>query len=325
MRHGTLAIPLLVALLGPARALAAPPQTDPRAADSLYQRGKAALAAGDLETACARFAESQRLDPAPGTLLNLGECETQQGKVASALAHIEEARRLLPPADFRVPFAEEKIAALAQRVPLVTLVLVTPTGGVSIERDGVSVTGSLGKALPMDPGARELVVRAPGHADARVVITLKERERRTVELSCGPLLPEPTVRRTSVDRPASRSVAGPSPSDRGNVQRAAGLASGAIGVGGLAIGTVLGILAKVTDDAALSHCPNGPSGCTPQGVSGGQSAQNQASLSDVAFIAGGLLLAGGAVVYLTAPHVGTVSIAPVMGSRAAGASLGWAW
>jgi hypothetical protein len=57
---------------------------DSAAAEALFREGRDAAKHGDLETACADFAESQRLDPAPGTLLNLAECEEKLGRVASA-------------------------------------------------------------------------------------------------------------------------------------------------------------------------------------------------------------------------------------------------
>src|SRR5258708_2013252 len=78
----------------PARAQK-PSEADVNAADALFQSAKAAMDRGDLATACPRFAESQRLDPAVGTTLNLGECEARSGKLAAALAHYEEARAAL--------------------------------------------------------------------------------------------------------------------------------------------------------------------------------------------------------------------------------------
>src|SRR5579864_3684505 len=94
------------------RAAYAPDPADEKAADALFQSARAAMDRGDLATACDRFAQSQRLDPAPGTLLNLGECEARAGKLARALAHYRDGRAGLAQSDFRLAFADKRIAEL---------------------------------------------------------------------------------------------------------------------------------------------------------------------------------------------------------------------
>ena len=310
MRHRVLAVAICLAIVCPARVQAASP-ADVQAADGLFRSGKAALESGDLATACARFTESQRLDPAPGTLLNLAECEQRSGKVATALAHAREARAELAPADFRVAFADAKITELARRAPRLTLKLGGPDVGAKVLRDGANVPAtSFGKAIPIDPGRHLLVVRALGHADARVEVALKEKDDRTVELTPGPAL--------------SGDDAGVE-SQPGSLRRTGGIVAGGVGLAGLAVGAVMAFVAKETYDGALAHCPNGPNSCDAKGVQGGTSAHGQAAASTTAFAAGGILLAGGVVLYLTAPAVGAVALAPAMGPTGAGVSLSGAW
>ena len=62
-----------------------------------------------------------------------------------------------------------------------------------------------------------------------------------------------------------------------------------------------------------------------QGVADVQSGFDQATIATVGFIAGGVLLAGGAALYLTAPRAGEVAIAPSLGDRSAGLSMRGAW
>ena len=45
------------------------------AAQALFEQGKAALAGGELETACSRFRASDQLEPAAGTRAYLAACE----------------------------------------------------------------------------------------------------------------------------------------------------------------------------------------------------------------------------------------------------------
>ena len=77
MRPELAGAPLWFALflaLFPHVASAAP--ADAQTAEALFQSAKEAMARGDVPVACARFAESVRLDPAVGGLLNLADCET---------------------------------------------------------------------------------------------------------------------------------------------------------------------------------------------------------------------------------------------------------
>src|SRR5688572_14112375 len=88
---------------------------DPAAAEALYRAGRDAAKKGDWDSACAKFAESQRLDPAPGTLLNLADCEERRGLIASAWTHYVEAEHQFKPHDTRIKFARERAATLDKK------------------------------------------------------------------------------------------------------------------------------------------------------------------------------------------------------------------
>jgi hypothetical protein len=132
------------------------------AAAALFDQGLAEMQAGRYDTGCPALAESQRLDPRPGVVFTLAECEARWGRIASAVAHYEDylrAYRALAPEKqlaqhARASIAEKQRAALAPDVPTLRLELPDDAPeGMRVLRDGVPLgVGSLGRALPIDPG-----------------------------------------------------------------------------------------------------------------------------------------------------------------------------
>jgi hypothetical protein len=97
-----------------------------------------------------------------------------------------------------------------------------------------------------------------------------------------------------------------------------------LGVVGIGVGSVFGLSAKSKLDQSNSsgNCDS-TNHCSSQGLSLRHDASSAATLADVGFIAGGVVLAGGIVLYLTAPHgsqnagVWTLAPAPVAGGGGA--------
>jgi TPP-dependent pyruvate/acetoin dehydrogenase alpha subunit len=68
---------------------------------------------------------------------------------------------------------------------------------------------------------------------------------------------------------------------------------------GVGLGTLFGLQAKAAWSDAKDHCPTYQS-CDARGVESHSSASSKATISTVAFIAGGAALAVGAVLWFTA-------------------------
>src|SRR6478735_2027984 len=103
---------------------AQPASAEPAAADrvlaaALFRDGKALMDRGELAEACTKLAESQRLDPGGGTILNLALCHEKQQRLATAWAEFIEALGLAKRDGraARVQFAQEHIEALEPRLP----------------------------------------------------------------------------------------------------------------------------------------------------------------------------------------------------------------
>ena len=95
--------------------------------------------------------------------------------------------------------------------------------------------------------------------------------------------------------------------------RTLGFVLGGVGVAGLATGAVTGLLALDRGSTVKSHCPD--LACDPQGLSAASQGQWLAPTSTVAFIAGGVLVAAGAVLRSRRGPRSSVAVAPSIGPQ----------
>src|SRR6185503_17629353 len=84
------------------------------AAEALFVEGKRLMGAGNYAEACPKIAESQRIDPGPGTLLTLATCYDRSGKTASAWTTYKDALGVIDPVKRKewAARAKERVAAL---------------------------------------------------------------------------------------------------------------------------------------------------------------------------------------------------------------------
>jgi tetratricopeptide (TPR) repeat protein len=142
-------------------------ETKAAVAEGLYRQARELMAAGNYDEACPKFAESQRLDPATGTLLNLAACHEKQGKLATAWIEYSDAsfaaRR--DGREDRVEYARERAAELEPKLSRLTLQLDAGADhpGLEIELDGAALGRAVvGAPMPIDPGKHTLRASAPG-------------------------------------------------------------------------------------------------------------------------------------------------------------------
>jgi hypothetical protein len=276
--------------------------TDRALAEQLFREGQALVEAKRYAEACPKFAESQRLDPGTGTLLNLAACHEQQGKLASAWTEystvVTLAQRDNRPD--RVAYAEERLKEIEPKLSRLTLELSSggDVSGLVIKLDGAVVgRPALGVAVPVDPGTHNVEAAAPG----------KRPWRTTVDVPAGPST-KSVVIPALVDAPdAPAAAAGAAPAtvaddagDAGETQRIVAYTLGGAGVIGLGIGTAFG-LSAISQNSESKDAGCEENVCTPAAAEIRKDAQAAGNASTVAFIAGGALLAAGVVVYLTAP------------------------
>ncbi len=139
-------------------------------AEQLFREGQTLLKASETDPsqthpACEKFQESQRLRPALGTLLNLAVCHEREKKTASAWAEYTQVAGQASRAGQadRAQFAQQHAATLERNLFRLRLDMVAPPLNTEVRIDGQPVGAAvLGTDIPLDPGAHEIVVAAPG-------------------------------------------------------------------------------------------------------------------------------------------------------------------
>lgn len=266
-------------------------------AEALFQEGKRLGEEGRIAEACAKFEESQRLEPAPGTLIHLGACYAEVGKTASAwaafLAVAEVAQRNHDVA--REALARRLAGELEPQLSHLVLSIKQPDRGMTLRVDGHSLgNGGLNTALPMDPGEHLVEVTAPGRLTWAKKIDIEPGPAsETIDV---PPLKEAIAPSSAV--PIHRLSLTPKPTmtfvQESRVSKV-GLAALGVGVLGLAFGSYYGMRAIGQSKDADQYCSGRL--CTQQGIQGHDRAQLSAWLADVGFTIGVIGIAGGA--YLT--------------------------
>lgn len=296
---------LCVALATPAFAQ---DSSNKAAAEALFLDGRNLMAAGKYEEACPKFEASQKLEPGLGTMLNLAQCYEHTGKTASAWAQYRETIPLARAAGSREreELAQERSKALESRLSTLTIrALGGGTTGVALDvrRDGVSVDpGVLGTPIPVDPGRHKVEVSAPGKVPWSTLVDVTANAAAvSIDIPKLEDAPSGSAPPGGGSQPgaggATHHDAGTQPS---SIQKPLGIGIAAAGVVGLGLGTYFGLSAGSAWDDAKAGCRDYPFDCSKSALDKQSTASSQATVSTVAFIAGGVALAAGAVLWLTA-------------------------
>jgi hypothetical protein len=166
-------------------------QTAAVQAEQLFREGRDAMKAGRFAEACEAFAESQKLDPSAGTLLNLADCREKNNQLASAwVAYIEAQGMLRSSTDAQsvkmVGIAQKRAKALEGRIS--KLVVEVPASsrrdGLAVTRNGEPLSQALwGRPSPVDGGTVVVEVTAPGALPWRAEVEVAtEGDVQTIEV-----------------------------------------------------------------------------------------------------------------------------------------------
>jgi hypothetical protein len=285
-----------------------PSTADATLAEALFRDGRQLAGEGRYAEACPKFAESQRLAPALGTLLNLAVCHEKQGKVATAWAEFStaagEAARA-GEAD-REQFARDHVKDLELRLPKLLVVAQNVPPGFEVRLDGVTMTAAaLGSALPIDPGDHQLAATAPHKNPGSVVVRIPGAVATTtvrVPALADAAVPAPAAAAASPGPVAPAAARTPDkPTTNGSSGlRTLGWVSVGVGAVGVVAGTYFGAKTFSKKHEADPYCGDNHQ-CDARGNALIEDARSSATLSTISFGVGAVGLVAGAWLLLTSP------------------------
>jgi len=278
----------LLCLSSPGRAQE---QRDPAAAEELFRQGRQASEKRDFLTACAKFRESNRLDPAVGTVFNIADCEEKLGRLATSWTLFQEVAQRLPSDDDRRAIAMRRARALEARVPMLTVHLLSAgRSDVLVRRDGVALgVASLDTSLPVDPGEHVVVVEAPGTEPKQFRASVGEGERAQLEVSLGAALP--------AGQPPHPLAAGGADGSAPN--HTAAYVLGGVGVAGLVTGVVAGLLVLDNKGKVNDNCQGHL--CNQAGLDAAQAGKTLGIVTTAGFVVGALGLGTATYLFVSTP------------------------
>jgi hypothetical protein len=217
-----------------------------------------------------------------------GQSHRQEGKLHAARA---DFRKCLDPACPAIVRADcrMRLEDVDRVMPSVVIEAPVDLATAKVTMDGAPLTvGS--EPIDVDPGPHHFVLRVPGRAPVERDLVVAEgyRGRRVVfERPTAEVAPAP-------QRKASAGI-GP--------LRIAGIVTGALGLVGIGFGAGFGVAAYGAWSTVESECFQSAPCDVPSAVADRQRTLDLATASDVAFVVGGVLAAGGLALVLFGGHV----------------------
>jgi hypothetical protein len=259
-------------------------------AEALFRDAKQLMEAGDVATACPKFAESLNLDRTLGTLLYLGACHEQQGRTASAWSEFSSALTWAQRSGQaeRVAFAQKHVDALEPRLAYIVITAPSiPNLQLRVD-DALLNSAAIGTPLPVDPGSHLVEASAPNMQSWQQKVTVPSEPGKT-PVEVPPLVPAPVATTAPVTPAPGTTPATPAgpPADNDGGRRAILWTSVAFTGAAVVVGSVFGVLTLSARDTAKTDCPNNL--CTTNdGLNKISEARTDATVSTVGFVAAGV-------------------------------------
>jgi hypothetical protein len=299
-------IPLVAGLLCLGVSRPGNAQSRPSQAEALFQSGLEKMRNREYSSACPDLAASYELEPMPGVLFTLAECEVSWGRVATALKQYQQfvsTLSSLAPArrqkfEERRHLALEQVSTLAPTVPLISIsVTAGAPAELVVKRDGVMVTeSSYGVQTPVDPGDMVITAEIEGQRpwQRHVHVSAHERANVVVPWPLAPAASAPTPVGAAVsdgrapDKPREpqerkHDEAVPAANTGSSLDTWRYVAAG-VGAVGFTVSLVAGGVALAKKGSVDEQCSDYR--CSQAGLSRADSAKQAARISTIGFVVG---------------------------------------
>jgi serine/threonine-protein kinase len=317
LRLGALLVGVLTSVVWTPTALAQTSAAEKTTAEALFDEGVKLMKSGNFQEACPKLENSQRVDPAVGTLLYLGECYEKIGRTASAWATFREAQSAAESTGQtkRAQTAKQRVEKVEKDLAYLTIEAADATKtlpGLRITRGGIDAgTSIIGAPVPVDPGDVTIEVSAPGHQNYVVTVTVQARSRQSMTVPALAVKEEAPAPAPTPAPPASAPLAPPPPAppppapaaeETGTSALAiVGLVVGGAGVVTAGVGTYFGLRA-MNEDKAADEGSCGPNVCQEKSdFDHSDKAVRSAKVANIAIGLGGGLIVAGGLMFLFAP------------------------
>jgi hypothetical protein len=310
LRPLTWAASLAVCVLA-APASATPPastaESNAALAEARFRAASEAFDQGRVNEACAAFAESGRLYPTLGTLLNLALCHERQGKTATAWIEFAHAAAWAGDAaqGDRREFARQHALRLEHLLSRVQIELPPNAQELRLAIDGEPLIGVRG-SLPvfLDPGEHSISASAPFGKSYVTRVTIADTAPPAALVVRVPALEAVSGRGGAIAAPRTRE---PEPTGSSSA-RTAGWILGGTGVGLFGLGAAFGIDALARTGSCAIPCD-------------ATSSEAAEAISLVAFGTGLAALAAGAWLLYLHPAVASSTVYVIPHATAQGTGL----
>ncbi len=279
-------------------------------AEDMFQQGVELIGKGKWAEAAVKLEESNRLDRAAGTTVNLADCYEHMGKLASAWTLFVEAAAVFArrtPPDPRGETAKTRAEALFPRLSRLTIDVpetVRATKGLVVKRDGEEVgAAQFGTGIAVDPGTHAIEVSAPGKKKWTAEVKVEgDAAKATVSV---PALTDAPVVGSGGDKGGGDAGGGDKGGEGWPWQKKAALGVAGVGAAGVVVGAIFGADALGKHDQVAKECaPGQPRVCSASGVALAGDLKTAGTVSTIGFAAGGALVAAGVVLWIVAPSSG---------------------
>ncbi len=128
---------------------------DKARATKLFEEGRALMAEGKYDLACAKLDESHKLRPGIGALFNLADCNEKRGKLATAYKQFSEVAERTKAAlqEEREKVARERVEKLETRIARVRVIVPSTNKVKLVKIDGQKIKqDEYNKPLPIELG-----------------------------------------------------------------------------------------------------------------------------------------------------------------------------